>query len=58
MVLHRDLGSLPMRRLVEPAMRHAREGVTLNAMQAAIMNKVLEYDYWELPKRNQHFSRP
>ena len=38
--IHRDLGSLPMRRLAEPAMRHARDGVTLNAMQAAIMNIV------------------
>lgn len=38
--IHRDLGSLPMRRLVEPAVRHARDGVTLNAMQAAIMNIV------------------
>jgi len=38
--VHRDLGSLPMRRLVEPAVRHARQGVTLNAMQASIMDIV------------------
>ena len=38
--VHRDLGSLPMRRLVEPAVRHAREGVALNAMQASILDIV------------------
>ncbi len=38
--IHRDLGSLPMTRLVEPAMRHARDGVAINAMQAYIFSVV------------------
>jgi gamma-glutamyltranspeptidase/glutathione hydrolase len=38
--IHRDLGSLPMTRLLEPAIRHAKEGVVLNAMQAYIFDVV------------------
>ena len=38
--IHRDLGSLPMTRLVEPAVRAAREGVALNSMQSYIMEVV------------------
>lgn len=38
--VHRDLGSLPMRRLIEPAVRHATKGVTLNTMQASILEIV------------------
>ena len=38
--IHRDLGSLPMSRLVEPAARAARDGVPLNTMQSYIMEVV------------------
>jgi gamma-glutamyltranspeptidase/glutathione hydrolase len=38
--IHRDLGSLPMSRLVEPAVRAARAGFTLEALQAFIFNVV------------------
>jgi gamma-glutamyltranspeptidase/glutathione hydrolase len=38
--VHRDLCSMPMRRLVEPAIALARDGVILNALQAYIFNVV------------------
>ncbi len=38
--VHRDLGSLPMREIVAPALEYAREGVTLNALQAYIFSIV------------------
>ncbi len=38
--IHRDLGTLPMQRLMEPAVRAAREGVRISAMQAYIIDVV------------------
>ncbi len=38
--VHRDLGHMPMRRIVEPAVNLAREGVRVNARQAYIMGLV------------------
>jgi len=38
--VHRDLCRLPMERLVEPAVRAAREGVLVNALQAYIFEVV------------------
>jgi gamma-glutamyltranspeptidase/glutathione hydrolase len=38
--IHRDLGSLPLTEIVAPAVRYAREGVTLNALQAYIFSIV------------------
>ncbi len=38
--IHRELGSMPMRKIVEPAVALAREGVTLNALQAYIFSIV------------------
>jgi len=37
---HRDLGYMPMRRIVEPAVNLAREGVRLNARQAYMVGVV------------------
>jgi gamma-glutamyltranspeptidase / glutathione hydrolase len=37
---HRDLGSVPMRRIVEPAVAAARDGVRLNRLQAYIFSIV------------------
>jgi gamma-glutamyltranspeptidase/glutathione hydrolase len=37
---HRDLGHMPMRRIVEPAIDLARRGVTINAVQAYILRVV------------------
>jgi len=38
--MHRTLGRMPMREIVAPAVRYAREGVTLNALQAYIFSIV------------------
>jgi len=38
--IHRDLGSLPMSRIIEPAVRAAREGVLVNELQANIFDIV------------------
>jgi gamma-glutamyltranspeptidase / glutathione hydrolase len=38
--VHRELGSVPMRRIVEPAVAIAREGVRLNRLQAYIFSIV------------------
>lgn len=38
--IHRALGSLPMREIVAPAIQYAREGVSLNALQAYIFSIV------------------
>ncbi len=38
--IHRELGSMPMARIAEPAVRYAREGVTLNRLQAYIFSIV------------------
>ncbi len=38
--VHRQLGSLPMRELVQPAVEAAREGITVNAFQAYIFTLV------------------
>lgn len=38
--IHRDLCSLPMHRIIEPAVRCARDGVTINALQAYTLGVV------------------
>jgi gamma-glutamyltranspeptidase/glutathione hydrolase len=38
--VHRDLGSLPMREVFHQAVRHAREGMVLNALQAYIFGVI------------------
>ncbi|MGD8235278.1 MAG: gamma-glutamyltransferase [Chromatiales bacterium] len=38
--IHRQLGTLPMRRLMEPAIGYARDGVMTNALQAYIFSIV------------------
>lgn len=38
--IHRDLGSLPLKRIVEPAIRHARAGVALRAVDAYLVEVV------------------
>ncbi len=38
--VHRDLGSLPLRRIVEPAIALARDGVVMNSLQAYIFDIV------------------
>lgn len=38
--IHRDLCTMPMKRLVEPAVRLARDGVTMNHFQAYILDVV------------------
>ncbi len=38
--IHRDLGRLPLRRIIEPALRLAREGVVLNGFQASVFRIV------------------
>ncbi|MDH3644856.1 MAG: gamma-glutamyltransferase, partial [Gammaproteobacteria bacterium] len=38
--IHRDLGSLPMSRIIEPAVRAARGGVRVNELQASIFDIV------------------
>ena len=38
--IHRELASIPMRDIVDPAVRYAAEGVTLNALQAYIYSIV------------------
>jgi gamma-glutamyltranspeptidase/glutathione hydrolase len=38
--IHRDLGTMPMQRLVQPAVRAAREGVRINSLQAYIFDVV------------------
>lgn len=38
--IHRELGSLPMKRIVEPAVRAAREGVVIDDFQAGIIDLI------------------
>lgn len=38
--IHAELGSIPLREIVAPAIQYAREGVALNALQAYIFNIV------------------
>ena len=38
--VHRQLGTLPMQRLMEPAIGYARDGITTNALQAYIFSIV------------------
>jgi gamma-glutamyltranspeptidase/glutathione hydrolase len=69
--LHRDLGGLPIKRLVEPAIRAARGGVTINRFQAYLFQILAPIylstggarsTYGEsrdaLPHAGQHFRQP
>lgn len=38
--IHRDLCTMPMKRLIEPAVRHARFGIAMNSFQAYIIDVV------------------
>ncbi|MEZ5478018.1 MAG: gamma-glutamyltransferase [Thiolinea sp.] len=55
--IHRELGSLPMTRLVEPAMELARNGVAVNAFQAYIFSIVAPI-YLSTPAARQLFTDP
>jgi len=55
--IHRDLGTLPMVRLLEPAIRYAREGVTVNPMQAYIFS-VVSAIYLASPGATRVFGSP
>jgi len=52
--IHRDLCRLPMSRLVEPAVRAAREGVVFNALQAHIF-QIVEAIYRATPAAEQAY---
>jgi gamma-glutamyltranspeptidase/glutathione hydrolase len=69
--VHRDLGSLPMSRLVSPALGAAREGVAVNALQASIFRVVAPIyvatpgaraiygcDRESLPRDGERFRQP
>jgi gamma-glutamyltranspeptidase/glutathione hydrolase len=69
--IHRELGRLPMQRLVEPAVRAARTGVVVNAFQAGIFRIVAPIylatpearrtygeDAASLPQEGQVFRQP
>lgn len=55
--VHRDLCSLPMTRIVEPALELARKGVVLNALQAYIFSLVGPI-YTHRPESRRLFTRP
>ncbi len=54
-VIHRDLGSLPMSVLLQPAIELAREGLAVNALQAYILD-VVRPIYLATPQAAQHFA--
>ncbi|MFY9975551.1 MAG: gamma-glutamyltransferase, partial [Chromatiaceae bacterium] len=55
--IHRDLGTLPMRRIVEPAVAAAREGVRLNRLQAYIFSIVAPI-YLATPEARALYASP
>ena len=55
--IHRDLCSMPMTRLVEPALELARDGVRLNNFQAYIFS-IIEPIYLATPASREIFADP
>ena len=55
--IHRDLGTLPMGRIVEPAVAAAREGVRLNRLQAYIFSIVAPI-YLATPEARALYASP
>ena len=55
--VHRELGSVPMRRIVEPAVVAAREGVPLNRLQAYIFSIVAPI-YLATPRARALYASP
>ena len=55
--IHRDLCSMPMTRLVEPAIQLAREGIQLNDFQAYIFS-IIEPIYLATPASRHIFADP
>ncbi len=55
--VHQDLCSLPMSRIVEPALELARQGVALNGLQAYIFSLVAPI-YTHRPESRRLFTRP
>lgn len=54
---HRELGSLPMTRLVEPALELARRGVQMNDFQAYILD-IVSPIYRDTERARQTFASP
>jgi gamma-glutamyltranspeptidase / glutathione hydrolase len=55
--IHKDLGSLPVGRVMEPAIRLCREGVIINALQEYLF-QVVEPIYSSTPEARKIFGRP
>ncbi len=55
--IHRDLCSMPMTRLVEPAIQLAKEGIRLNDFQAYIFS-IIEPIYLATPASREIFADP
>lgn len=55
--VHRDLGSVPMRRLVEPALALARDGVIWNEFQSHVFD-VIGPIYQARPESARHYGSP
>ncbi len=68
--VHRERGSLPMEEIVAPALRYAREGITLSALQAGFVkllepillsteqSRALFFPKGELIDENRPFTNP
>jgi gamma-glutamyltranspeptidase/glutathione hydrolase len=55
--IHRELGTLPMRRIVEPAIAAARDGVPLNRLQAYVFSVVAPI-YLATPEARALYASP
>ena len=55
--IHAELGSMPLREIVAPAVRYAREGVMLNALQAYIFN-IVRPIYTATPEARAIYGSP
>jgi gamma-glutamyltranspeptidase/glutathione hydrolase len=54
--IHRDLGAIPLREIAQPAIHNAREGVTLNSLQAYIFN-IVRPIYTATPETREIFCQ-
>ncbi len=55
--IHKDLGTLPMKRLVEPAVKLARIGLQMNAFQSRVLD-VVKPIYLKYPEAKNTFASP
>jgi gamma-glutamyltranspeptidase/glutathione hydrolase len=55
--IHRERGSLPMRRIIEPAVRGAREGVIIDDFQSGIIDLV-EPIFRATPEAEKQYTSP